>query len=135
MALPPHLLEQIRALRRAVPEWFSIEEIKKRDRDLEIAARYVQRGTNREIVVGRSAEDLYEQLEKWGARLLESEIRSLEQKAWRFYSENLYVPTVQDDISLREEFTQYINESAAQKSINSQNMSLSPVHIEIAIPS
>jgi hypothetical protein len=113
MALPPHLFEQIRALRRAVPEWFSIEEIKKRDKDIEIAARYVQRGTDKEVlVVRRSAEDLYEKLEKWGERLLEGEIRSFDHKVWRLYSENLYVPTAEDDISLREEFTQYINESA-----------------------
>ncbi len=37
MAIPPFLLDQIRALRRASSEWFSIEEIKKRDKDIEIA--------------------------------------------------------------------------------------------------
>jgi hypothetical protein len=112
MPLPAHLLEQIRALRRSTSEWFSIEQIKKRDKDLEIAARYIQKGSDKELVVRRNGQELYAQLDKWAGRLLENEVRSYEDKVWRLYSENLFVPNAEDDVSLQKEFTQYINDSA-----------------------
>lgn len=114
MPLPSFLVEQIRALRRAPSEWFSIEEIRRRDKELEIAARYIQKGTGKELVVRRSAEQLYEHLEQWAARLLEYEVRSYEERIWNLYSHNLYVPTPEDDGHLYEEFTQYIKNAAAE---------------------
>jgi hypothetical protein len=114
MALPAFLLKQIEATRRPTSAWFSLEEIKKRDKDIEIAARYVQRGTDNEFAVRRTGEQLYTQLDKWAARLLENEVRLYEERIWKVYSDNLYVPTTEDDASLREEFAQYINGSAAE---------------------
>lgn len=49
-----------------------------------------------------------------GSTALENEVRSYEERIWRLYTDNLYVPTPEDDASLREEFAQYISSSAAE---------------------
>ena len=82
MPLPDTLIEEIRELQRRPCDWFSIEEITRRDRNLEVAARYIQETTGRELIIRRDKEGLYKRLEDWGARLLEHEVRSYEQKIW-----------------------------------------------------
>lgn len=114
MPLPEALLAEVRQFHRRPSDWFSIEEIKRRDPELEVAARYIQTTTGKELVVPRDKKQLYEKLEDWAARLLEHEVRSCEQKLWELCSENSCVPAAEDDVILRDQMTQYIKTSAEQ---------------------
>ena len=114
MPLPEALVSEIRQSQRAPRDWFSLEEIKRRDPDLEVAARYIQRTTGRELIVPRDKKQLYERLDDWAARLLEHEVRWYEQKIWELCSENSSVPTPEEDVILRDEMSRYIKASAEQ---------------------
>lgn len=111
MPIPEALVGDIRQVQRRPQDWFSFAEITKRDPDLEVAARYVQTTTGKELVVRRNNQQVYEKLEDWAARLLEHEVRSYEQKIWELCSENSFVPTSEDDERLRGELTGYIDNS------------------------
>jgi len=114
MPLPEALLAKVREFGRSPRDWFSIEEIKGRDPELEVAARYIQKTTGKELIVPRDKKQLYQRLEDWAARLLEHEVRSYEQKISELCSENSFVPTAEDDVILRDEMTRYIKTSAEQ---------------------
>jgi hypothetical protein len=112
MAIPKTLAEELEQLKRSTSEWFSIEEIKKRDGQLEIAARYIREGTNEELIVKRDARELYKRLENWAARLLETEALRLEKRLWEICTDNTYVPSTEDTLVLRDQLISYVTESA-----------------------
>ena len=84
MPLPEPLLADIRKAQRRTSDWFSIEDIRKRDRDLEVAARYIQKTSGQELIVRLDSKRLYEKLEEWAVRLLEREVRLYEQRILEF---------------------------------------------------
>jgi hypothetical protein len=112
MAIPKTLAEELEQLKRSTSEWFSIEEIKKRDGQLEIAARYIREGTNEELIVKRDARELYKRLENWAARLLETEALRFEKRLWEICTDNTYVPSTEDTLVLRDQLISYVTESA-----------------------
>ncbi|MDA2930474.1 hypothetical protein MYX84_11095 [Acidobacteria bacterium AH-259-O06] len=114
MAIPEALLSEIRGLRRKPSEWFSIEDIKKNDRDLEIAGRYIAKRTNKELVIPREKKEIYEKLEDWAARLLEKEVRLYEYRLWQLCSENSAIPSIQDDKVLVETASEYMTSSVEE---------------------
>jgi len=107
--IPEALLADIRGLARKSADWFSIDEIKKRDPDLEVAARYIKKGTGEELIVPRNQQQVHERLEDWAARLLEREVRLYEDRLWELCSENSAVPSTRDDTILKEDLRQYLD--------------------------
>jgi hypothetical protein len=114
MPLPETLLSEIRQSQRRLGDWFSVEEIRRRDPDLEVAARYIQKATGRELVVPRDKKGLYERLDDWAARLLEHEVRLYEQRIWELCSESSAVPSPEEDALLHDEMMQFMNSSVEQ---------------------
>lgn len=114
MALPNTLLDAIREAEPSPTDWFSIEKIRERDPQLEVAAQYVQQDTGKELVIRRDEKELYKKLEEWAARLLEHQVRFLEQAIMNASSEHSFVPTPDDDAALRDEIMRFIDSSVEQ---------------------
>lgn len=114
MALAETLLADIRKAQRRTADWFSIEDIRKRDRELEVSARYIQKTSGEELVVQRNSRQLYEKLEEWADSLLEREVRLYEQKILELCSEHSFVPSPEDDAVLRDELLDYVKTSVEE---------------------
>src|SRR5713101_1433986 len=111
MPLPEPLIAEIRQSQRRPDEWFSIDEIRRRDPDIEIAAKYIVKATGKELIVPRDKKQRYEKLEVWAARLLEHEVRLFEQRMLELCSQNSLVPTSEDEVILVDEIKQFVKTS------------------------
>lgn len=114
MPIPAGLVTEVRQLGRETDIWFSIEEIRGRDRDIDTSAQFIQKSTGKEIHIEHISRKLYSQLETWGRRLLIHEVRLYEFKMWKILADNSFIPTPEDDAILQDCLNQFINDSVGQ---------------------
>lgn len=96
MPLPDELLEEIQSLQRKPSEWFSIEEIGKRDPGL-LATHFIHQSTGERLSIPHRSAEAYRKLDHWAARLLEREVRLIEYRIGGVYVYNSVAPTPRDD--------------------------------------
>lgn len=99
MPLSKAQLEQIQHLQRPLDEWFSIDEIVKRDQAL-LASHFVHRGSGQEVSFPHAAQDIYRKLEVWASRLLEQELRAYEARIAEKYVVESLTPTSDNDTAV-----------------------------------
>jgi hypothetical protein len=110
MSLSPAQLEEVRQLQRPFDQWFSIDEIVKRDQDL-LASRFIHRDSGQEISFPHAAQDIYRKLEVWASRLLEQELRAYEARIAEKYVVESLTPTSDDDVAVAAIVTLYLQNS------------------------
>jgi hypothetical protein len=107
MPLSKEQLGEIQQLQRKSNEWFSIDEITKRDPEL-LASHLVHRRTGKQVSFPHQSQDIYRKLDTWAARLIEQEIRLYEMRIAEKYVQDSLTPTAEDDATVLSEMALYI---------------------------
>jgi hypothetical protein len=120
MPLSQLQFDEIRALQRPLADWFSIEDIVRRDQEI-LASHFIYRDSGKEVAFPHAAQEVYRKLDVWAARLLEQEVRLYEMRIAEKFRDESLTPTTTEDTSVLGVVTDYIDsvEQAVQSEIAS----------------